>query len=269
MTPLVQFDRVGFTYPTAAPGRDRFEIRELSFAVAPGEVLGLIGPNAAGKTTVIRLLSKVLAPSRGAIYVQGEALRSLGRAEVARRVAVVPQDVAQGFPFTAQELVLMGRFAHAPGRFFESPADVRIAREAMELTGVQSLAGETLDRLSGGERQRVVLARALAQEPRLLVLDEPTAHLDLRYQAECVALLRRLHREQGLGILLVSHDLNMAAELSDRLLLMSSGAAVTMGTPEEVLQESTLERVYGCRVVVDKHPTTGRPMVSVLWPDGR
>lgn len=269
MMPLVQFDRVGFAYPTAAPGHGRFEIRELSFAVAPGEVLGLIGPNAAGKTTVIRLLSKVLVPSRGEIYVQGEALRSLGRAEVARRLAVVPQDVAHGFPFTAQELVLMGRFAHAPGRFFESPADVRIAREAMELTGVHTLAGETLDRLSGGERQRVVFARALAQEPRLLVLDEPTAHLDLRYQAECVALLRRLHREQGLGILLVSHDLNMAAELSDRLLLMSSGAAVTTGTPEEVLQESTLERVYGCRVVVDKHPTTRRPTVSVLWPDGR
>ena len=137
----------------------------------------------------------------------------------------------------------------------------------MRLTGVEALAGETLGRLSGGERQRVVLARALAQEPRLLVLDEPTAHMDLRYQAECVGLLRRLNREQGLGILLVSHDLNMAAELSDRLLLMSGGAAVTTGTPEEVLQESTLERVYGCRVVVDKHPATHRPTVNVAWPD--
>jgi len=267
VTPLVRLDGVGFAYPNAAPGRSRFEIRDLSFAVAPGEVLGLIGPNAAGKTTVIHLLSKILAPSRGEIFVEGEPLRSLGRAEVARRVAVVPQDVAQGFPYTVGELVLMGRFAHAPGRFFESAADARVAREAMRLTGVEALAGETLGRLSGGERQRVVLARALAQEPRLLVLDEPTAHMDLRYQAECVGLLRRLNREQGLGILLVSHDLNMAAELSDRLLLMSSGAAVTMGTPEEVLQESTLERVYGCRVVVDKHPATHRPTVNVAWPD--
>jgi iron complex transport system ATP-binding protein len=114
-----------------------------------------------------------------------------------------------------------------------------------------------------------VLARALAQRPRLLVLDEPTAHLDLRYQAECVALLRRLHRDEGLGILLVSHDLNLAAEVSDRLLLMAAGSAVSVGTPEEVMQETVLEAVYGCRVVVDKHPATRKPTVNVVWPDGR
>ncbi len=269
MRPLVELDRVGFAYPTAAPGRGRFEIRALSFAVAPGEVLGLIGPNAAGKTTVIRLLSKVLMPSRGQVLLEGMPLASLGRPEVARRLAVVPQDVPQGFPYTVEQLVLMGRFAHAPGRFFESPEDLRVARDAMAVTGVAALAGEPLDRLSGGERQRVLLARALAQRPRLLVLDEPTAHLDLRYQAECLALLRRLNREQGLGILLVSHDLNMAAEVSDRLLLLASGDAVSVGGPEEVLQESILEAVYGCRVIVDKHPATGRPTVNVLWPEGR
>jgi iron complex transport system ATP-binding protein len=163
----------------------------------------------------------------------------------------------------------MGRFPHAPGRFFESRDDVAIAREAMALAGVEALAAEPLDRLSGGERRRVVLARALAQRPRLLVLDEPTAHLDLRYQAECVALLRRLHRDDGLGILLVSHDLNLAAEVSDRLLLMAGGATVGAGTPEEIMQEAVLEAVYGCRVVVDKHPATRKPTVHVVWPDGR
>jgi iron complex transport system ATP-binding protein len=232
-------------------------------------VLGLIGPNAAGKTTVIRLLSRVLSPSRGAIMIGGEPASALGRAAVARQIAVVPQDVPQGFPYTVQQLVLMGRFPHAPGRFFESREDLRIAREAMGLTGVEALAEEPLDRLSGGERQRVILARALAQQPRLLVLDEPTAHLDLRYQAECVALLRRLHRDEGLGILLVSHDLNLAAEVSDRLLLLAGGSMVKVGAPEEVLQEPVLEAVYSCRVVVDKHPATRRPTVSVLWPDGR
>lgn len=269
MTPLCEFRNVGFTYPTGAHGRPPFEIRDVSFSIAPGEVLGLIGPNAAGKTTVIRLLSRVLDPSRGEICLAGQSASRLGRAAVARQVAVVPQDVPHGFPYTVEQLVLMGRFPHAPGRFFESREDLEIAREAMAITGVETLASEPLDRLSGGERQRVVLARALAQRPRLLVLDEPTAHLDLRYQAECVALLRRLHKDDGLGILLVSHDLNLAAEISDRLLLMAEGSAVSVGTPEDVLQEPVLESVYRCRVVVDKHPATRRPTVNVVWPDGR
>ena len=269
MTPLCEFRNVGFAYPTGAHGRPPFEIRDLSFSIAPGEVLGLIGPNAAGKTTVIRLLSRVLDPSRGEIFLAGQPASRLGRAAVARQVAVVPQDVPQGFPYTVEQLVLMGRFPHAPGRFFESREDLEIAREAMAITGVETLAAEPLDRLSGGERQRVVLARALAQRPRLLVLDEPTAHLDLRYQAECVALLRRLHKNDGLGILLVSHDLNLAAEVSDRLLLMSGGSAVSAGTPEDIMRESVLEAVYRCRLVVDKHPATRRPTVNVVWPDGR
>ena len=269
MNPLVEFRGVRFAYPQGSVGRPPFELCDLTFALSPGEVLGLIGPNAAGKTTVIRLLSRVLRPSRGDILIDGERVAALDRASVARQVAVVPQDVPQGFPFTVEQLVLMGRFPHAPARFFESREDRRIAREAMALTGVEALAGEPLEHLSGGERQRVVLARALAQEPRLLVLDEPTAHLDLRYQAECVALVRRLHRDEGLGILLVSHDLNLAAEVSDRLLLLAGGSVVKIGAPEEVLQEPLLEAVYGCRVVVDKHPTTRRPTVSVLWPDGR
>ena len=269
MTALCEFRRVVFAYAEGAHGRPPFEIRDLSFSLAPGEVLGLIGPNAAGKTTVIRLLSRVLEPSRGEVLLAGQSASRLGRAAIARQVAVVPQDVPHAFPYTVEQLVLMGRFPHAPGRFFESREDIEIAREAMALTGVLALAAEPMDRLSGGERQRVVLARALAQHPRLLVLDEPTAHLDLRYQAECVALLRRLHRAEGLGILLVSHDLNLAAEVSDRLLLMAQGAAVSVGTPEEVMQEPVLEAVYGCRVVVDKHPATRKPTVNVVWPDGR
>ncbi len=269
MTPLCEFRNVGFAYPAGAHGRPPFAIRDLSFRLAPGEILGLIGPNAAGKTTVIRLLSRVLDPSRGEIFLAGRSALRLGRAAIARQVAVVPQDVPQGFPYTVEQLVLMGRFPHAPGRFFESREDLEIAREAMAITGVETLAAESLDRISGGERQRALLARALAQRPRLLVLDEPTAHLDLRYQAERVALLRRLHRDEGMGILLVSHDLNLAAEVSDRLLLMSGGSAVSAGTPEDVMQESVLEAVYRCRVIVDKHPATRRPTVNVVWPDGR
>ncbi|HET7875081.1 MAG TPA: ABC transporter ATP-binding protein [Methylomirabilota bacterium] len=268
MIPVVECRQVSFAYPAPHAGR-MFQIRDLSLSVAPGEIFGVIGPNASGKTTLIRLLSRVLVPNRGEITVGGESLMRLTAREVARRVAVVPQDAPQGFPFTVEELVLMGRFPHAPGRFFESAEDRAAAREAMAATGVLDLREEPFDRLSGGERQRAMLARALSQRPRLLVLDEPTSHLDLRYQAECVGLLRRLNRSSGLTVVLVSHDLNLAAEVSDRLLLLAAGAAVRVGPPEAVLDEATLETVYGCRVVVDKHPATRRPTVQILWPDGR
>jgi iron complex transport system ATP-binding protein len=161
----------------------------------------------------------------------------------------------------------MGRFPRAPRRFFESAEDRAAARRAMEAVGVLDLRGALLDRLSGGERQRAMLARALAQEPRLLILDEPTAHLDLRYQAECAGLLRRLGRESGLTIVLVSHDLGFAAELSDRLLLMAAGAAVRVGPPETVMDEAVLEAAYGCRVIVDKHPISRRPTVHLIYPN--
>ena len=266
MTPLLEFRDVDFAY-AVAEGRPGFAIRGLSFAVAAGEIFGIIGPNASGKTTLIRLLSKVLRPARGDIRLDGDSLGRLSRASTARRVAVVPQDVPHGFPYTVEELVLMGRFPHAPGRFFESADDVRAAEEAMAAVGVLELRGQALDRLSGGERQRVMLARALCQESRLLVLDEPTAHLDLRYQAECAGLLRRLNRGADLTIVLISHDLNLAAELCDRLLLLKAGAAIAVGPAETVLQESTLESVYGCRVVVDKHPASRRPTVQIVWPD--
>lgn len=266
MTPLVEFRSVAFAYPAVPRVGRRFAIRDLSFAVGEGEIFGVIGPNASGKTTVIRLLSKVLIPAGGDILLAGESLGRLTRTAVATRIAVVPQSLPQGFPYTVEELVLMGRFPHAPGRFFESEGDRVTAQEAMKATDVLDLRNEPLDRLSGGERQRALLARALCQQPRLLVLDEPTSHLDLRYQAECVGLLRRLNRDAGLTIILISHDLNLAGELCDRLLLLAAGAAVKEGPVAAVLDEPTLEAVYGCRVVVDKHPESRRPTVQVVWP---
>ena len=263
MSPLVEFQGVDFAY-----GRSGFAIRGLSFGVEAGEIFGVIGPNAAGKTTLLRLLTRVVRPDRGLVRLGGESVARLAPASVATRVAVV-QDLPRGFPYTVMELVLMGRFPHAPGRFFESEDDVRHARRAMAMTGVLDLADRALDHLSAGERQRVMLARALCQGAPLLALDEPTAHLDLRFQAECVGLLRQVNREAGLTIVLVTHDLNLAAEVSDRLLLLASGSAVRIGTPEAVLEEPTLEAAYGCRVVVDKHPSSRRPTIQVVWPDPR
>jgi iron complex transport system ATP-binding protein len=264
--PLVACEGLGFAYGAGAPGA--FAIRDLSFEVNPGETFGVIGPNASGKTTLVRLLSKVVEPSGGRLRFDGADVARLSRAQVAREVAVVPQDVPRGIPHTVEELVLMGRYPRAPRRFFEGPDDRAAARRAMEAAGVLPLREILLDRLSGGERQRVLLARALAQEPRLLVLDEPTTHLDLRYQAECAGLLRRLGRETGLTIVLVSHDLGFAAELCDRLLLMAGGAAVRVGPPEAVIEEAVLESAYGCRVLVDKHPISRRPTVHLVYPAG-
>ena len=264
--PLVRLEGVEFSYPVAEPRRGRpFGLSGLSLGVADGEILGVIGPNSAGKTTLIRILTKVLTPTRGTITVDGTSLLSITRAELARRIAVVPQDVPQGLPFTVEQLVLMGRYPHAPRRFFETGEDVTIAREAMAATGVLDLAETAVGSLSGGERQRVVLARALAQRPRLLILDEPTAHLDLRYQVECAALLRRVNREQGTTVLLVSHDLNLAGELCDRLLLLADGRIARLGTPDEVLEERLLAAVYDCAVVVERNAATGRPVVQVAW----
>ena len=267
MTPAIEVEGVDFAYPGRPAGRPAFAIRDLGFAVGAGEIFGVIGPNASGKTTLIRLLSRVLAPDRGDIRLEGRSLRLLARVEVARAVAVVPQDVPAGFAFTVAELVLMGRYPHAPGRFLETRGDRLEAERAMDALGVRDLAGEPLDHLSGGERQRALLARALCQRPRVLVLDEPTAHLDLKHQAECVGWLRRLNRASGLTVVLVSHDLSLAAEVADRLLLMQAGRGVRVGPPGAVLEEGLLASVYGCRVAVDKHPVSGHPAVHVIWPD--
>ena len=267
MAPLVEFAGVAFGYPRPALSREGgFSLTDVSFVIEPGEIFGVIGPNSAGKTTLIRLLTKVLAPDSGEILLDGTPLVRLARWELARHVAVVAQDVPPALPFTVEHLVLMGRYPHAPRRFFETAADLAVARQAMALTGVLDLAGAPVAALSGGERQRAVLARALAQQPRLLVLDEPTAHLDLRYQAECVALLRHLQAEQGMTILLVSHDLNLAAEVSDRLLLLDDGRPARLGPPAEVLESALLSRVYACPVLVESNPMSGRPRVEIVWP---
>jgi len=265
VTALLAARDLAFTYPAPEGAGPPFGLADVSFDVRAGEVLGVIGPNSAGKTTLMRLLTRVLAPAAGTLALDGRPLGALPRAEVAREIAVVPQDLPAGLPFTVEALVLMGRYPHGPGRFFESAGDRAIAREAMALTGVDGLAGAIVGALSGGERQRAALARALAQRPRLLVLDEPTAHLDLRHQVETVALLRRVNRERGVTVVLVSHDLNLAAELCDRLLLLAAGRVARLGTPEAVLDEALLRRVYGCDVAVE---TTegGRPAVRVRWP---
>jgi len=269
MAPLVEFTGVGFGYPRPERAREGgFSLTEVTFAIEAGEIFGVIGPNSAGKTTLLRLLTRVVRAERGEIRLGGRSIAPLAHAELARQIAVVPQEAPRPFPFTVEQLVLMGRYPHAPGRYFESDVDRAQARAAMAATGVLELAELPLEQLSGGERQRAMLARALAQQPTLLVLDEPTSHLDLRYQLETAALLRRVNAEQGTTVLLVSHDLDLAAEVCDRLLLLDRGRVARVGPPATVLERSVLEAVFRCPVAVDLNPASGRPLVRVAWPSG-
>ncbi len=246
---------VHFAYRPGAPVLQGIDLR-----VEPGELFGVIGPNGSGKTTLVRVLSRALRPDAGAVTLFGKPLAAYERRELARTVAVAPQESSVAFPFTALELVLMGRAPYL-GRFaFEGPRDLFRAREALELTDALPFAERRLEQLSGGEKQRVVLARALAQEPRLLFLDEPTTFLDLRHQAAIYRLVRRLCREQGLTAVAVTHDLNLAAQACDRLLLLDRGRAAAVGTPEEVLTPSRLEKVFEVPLEVTRS-RSGRPLV--------
>ncbi|MFQ5883321.1 MAG: ABC transporter ATP-binding protein [Candidatus Methylomirabilales bacterium] len=238
--------------------RDGRVLDGLSLSAEAGEVLGVIGPNSAGKTTLLRLLSRVLMPEAGTIRLFGRDLQSLTRREVARTVAVVPQEFQVAFPFTVEQVVAMGRYPYARGIGLETAEDRQAAKRAFDETATAHLMRKYLDQLSGGEKQRVVIARALAQDPRLLLLDEPMAHLDLSHQLEILRLLKRLKTERGLTIILVSHDLNAAAECSDRLLLLQRGVVLTAGRLEEVMRPEILEKAYGCSIWIGADPETGK-----------
>ncbi len=247
----VEVQNLSFSY------RNGRVLHGVSFTVEAGEILGVIGPNSAGKTTLLRLLSRVLAPEAGTILLFDRDLTVMTKREVARHVAVVPQEFQVAFPFTVEQVVAMGRYPYARGIGLESVEDCQAAQHALHETGTAHLARKYLDQLSGGEKQRVVIARALAQEPRLLLLDEPMAHLDLNHQLEILRLLKRFKEERGITIILVSHDLNAAAECSDRLLLLKSGEILTTGRPKEVMRPEILEKAYDCPIWTGTDPETG------------
>jgi iron complex transport system ATP-binding protein len=256
------------TVAYASGKREIVALREVSLALVAGEVLGLVGPNGSGKTTLIRAVTRVVRPSSGEVWLDGVDVRSLSQMEVARRVAVVPQEPALPLAFSALECVLMGRTPHLRLLENEGASDFEAARRAMERTETWEFAERPVGELSGGERQRVVVARALAQETPVLLLDEPTAHLDIGHQAAVLALMRELCREEGKAVLAVVHDLTLAAAYCDRLVLLAPGGTVAAeGTPNEILQSDVLSAVYGTEVEVFAHPRTGRPVVAPRMVD--
>jgi len=241
------------------PGRP--VLAGISLAVGTGEFVGLLGPNGSGKSTLLRLIGGTLTPSAGEIAVAGLPVNRANRRELARRVATMAQTPILPDAFTVAELVLLGRTPHLRTFQSEGPTDYAAARRALRAAECLPLAGRQVGALSGGERQRASLARALAQEPRVLLLDEPTAHLDPGVGQEIMATLTRLNREEGLTIVASFHDINLAAALCPRLLLLHEGRVIADGPPSLVITAPLLRRAYGYDAQVIPHPQTGRPMV--------
>jgi len=232
---------------------------DLALRIGSGEMVALIGPNGSGKTTLLRLLSGSLAPDAGSVAIAGRPAGSWTARERAREVAVVPQESAAAFDFTVMETVLMGRTPYLGLLGLEGPEDVRIAQEALRRTGMLAFAGRLLSHLSGGERQLVLVARALAQRARIMLLDEPTSWLDIRHRQEIYALLSRLNREEGLTILTTSHDINLAARWCPRMILLERGRIRADGPPSSVFEPSVLSEVYQTPLRVIADPETGIP----------
>jgi iron complex transport system ATP-binding protein len=232
-------------------------LRGISLDLTAGEMLAIVGPNGAGKSTLLKVLGGTLARRRGRVELFGRPLDSYDRRELARLIGVVAQENNVAFQFTVLEVVLMGRAPHLGAFHFESPRDLEIARAAMAHFDLLALAHRHIQELSGGERKRVFLARALAQEPKIALLDEPTAFLDLRHVADIFSRFRALCVERGMAVAATLHDLNAAAIYADRVLLMKDGATVAHGTPEQVLTEKNLREVYDTEVYVGRNPATG------------
>lgn len=262
-TELVALEHVSFAYGAVTA------VRDFCLSVRSGEVFGLLGPNGSGKSTIVRLLSGVLSPNRGHIRFAGRDLTSYSREALARQIAVVPQETQIASPFSVLEVVLMGRAPHH-GRFgFENQADIALAHRVMELTEVKELGRRAIHELSGGERQRVMFARALAQTPQLLLLDEPTAFLDIKHQVEVYDLVRNLSRQEGLTVISILHDLNLAALYCDRIALLKAGEIFCSGAPEEVLTYVNVKAVYETEVYIGLNDITRKVHILPLDAETR
>jgi iron complex transport system ATP-binding protein len=257
---LVQATNLSFRY------EKDWVVRDVTFSLEPGEFVGLLGPNGSGKSTLLKVLNGVLRPQQGQVTFENLEVSSWSRRRLAQGMAIVAQETQVDFPFTVLELVLMGRYPHLGALQFERERDLAIARQCMEHLEIDYLETRLVTQLSGGERQRALVARALCQQPRCLLMDEPTAFLDLRHQLDLFTLTRDLTARHGVGALVISHDINLAAQFCDRLLVMDRGRLAVQGTPEEVVRPEHLEGIYGCRLQVDWSPVSGKPRVAPVSP---
>jgi iron complex transport system ATP-binding protein len=240
-------------------------LSDISFLLEPGEVLVLLGPNGAGKTSLIKTLNSSLPTVQGSVRLDGSDIAEFSRREIAKRIAVVAQENETKFPVTVLEFVLAGRFAHGGVFGWETGADISIAENALEECDLIEFRDRVMNELSGGERQRVVFARALATHARFLLLDEPAANLDLAHQASMFRLVRRMCSEQGHSAVVITHDLNLASEFADEILLLSRGRVVSKGSPVEVLTGPNIKEVFGVNVLLDQNPASRKTRVTNLY----
>ncbi len=254
----VLLEHVSFAYS------DGLVLQDANLSINEGELVGLIGPNGSGKTTLLKLISGVLYPTQGEIHLDGLSLKRLKRKKVAQRVATVPQQFHMPFAFRVEEVVMLGRTPFLRMLSEGRKKELDIVSQSMEVAGIKPLGQRFFNELSGGERQKVILAMALAQQPRLLLLDEPTAHLDINHQVEILQLVRNLNEEQGTTIIAAMHDLNLASLYFRRLIMLKEGRIFADGTPKEVLTPHLIQEVFSTSVQVQSHPLANVPHIVVL-----
>jgi iron complex transport system ATP-binding protein len=252
---LLRIDRISCSYDSTEV------LKRVTFNVPSGTVFGVVGPNGSGKTTLIRCISRVLEPLGGVVWLDTDMLSAMSFRDVASRVGVVPQTTRPGFAFTAYEIVAMGRTPYIGRLQMESEEDLAVIKGAMLSTDCWQLRSRMFSELSGGEQQRVVIARALAQEPRVLLLDEPTSHLDLGYQMQIMDMIERLAGERNLIVVAIFHDLNMAVRYCENVVLLDKGKVEEVGGTLEVLTNENIEKVYGVKVAIERSPSTGLVMI--------
>lgn len=260
MRPGIHLQAVHFTYPSG------FGLARIELFIERGERVAILGPNGSGKTTLLKVMLGLLHPREGEVSFEGNPMERMGRAELARAIAMVPQELLLPYALTAREVVLLGRTPYLHRYRGPTCEDQEAVQAAMAATDLLSSADRPYSELSGGERQRVILAMALAQKPRLLLLDEPTRSLDLSHQLRILSLIRGLNVKHGLTVISSMHDLNLSSLYFDRLVLLSSGRIVADGPPDEVIQPDIIQEVFGVSVLVGQHPKRSIPWVTLL-PD--
>ncbi|MDD5258432.1 MAG: ABC transporter ATP-binding protein [bacterium] len=254
----LEISKIQFAY------RKAMVLKDISFTVHQGDFLGIIGPNGSGKSTLLKILARLLKAREGTVALNDLDLKQYPIRTLAQKIALVPEETLLNFPFTVEELVLMGRSPHLPFLQPLAPKDHAKANDCMEKTSVRDLAGRRINELSSGERQRAFIAQALAQEPDILLLDEPTAHLDINHQIEIFNVLKNLQEQYGLTIITITHDLNLAALYCDTLLLLKGGELFSLGPPSQVLTAENIKNVYHTQVTVQQHQKIKKLQITLI-----